>query len=133
MTQGSILDTLATNLHSFAAVAQTLKKWPNDIRKTLVEKAVHRLDGQISFCLCIWGITPIYADKITCQVIAIADALETLRKVNSANYSLQLGGKQQAFNDAHDEVDSALRELHATIQNLRSTALRFTTEAAINA
>lgn len=131
MTQGSILDTLATNLHSFAAVAQTLKNNPNDIRKGLVEKKVHRLDGQISFCLCIWGITPIYADKITGQVNMLGLALDELRKAAHAKH--YLCGKQQAVNNAHDDVDSALRELHATIQNLRSTALRFTTEAAISA
>jgi len=131
MNQASILNTLANNLHSFASQAQTLNNYPRDIRKALVEKRRYYLQGQVSFCLCIWGITPIYAGKINDQIRTLADALEKVRRVAQAkNY---LCGKNQAINNACDEVDSAFRELNKTVEHLRSTALHSATEAAISA
>ena len=130
MNQASILNTLANNLHSFAVQAQTLNNNPGDIRKALVEKRAYYLQGQVSFCLCIWGITPIYAGKISDQIRTVEVALDKLRKAYTSRVSQGWSGK---VNDACDNLVFAIRELNKTVEDLRSTALKFATEAAISA
>jgi hypothetical protein len=131
MNHASILNTLADNLHQFAAVAQTLTNNPRDIRKGLVEKRVHRLEGMLKFCNDAFAITSLHAMQIGGQVGTIGVALEALRKAIYANN--YLCGKRQAVNDAHDDVVSAIRLLNKTVQELNSSAFNFTTTAAISA
>jgi hypothetical protein len=130
MNHASILNTLADNLHSFVVVAHTLKNNPSDIRKTLVEKRAHWLNGQTHFCVCIWAFTSLHGSQISGHVNTVADALEKLRKVAHAkNY---LCGKQQAVNDAHDKVDSAIRGLQRASEELRRDAVGYAMASAVS-
>lgn len=129
MNQATVLNTLADALHQFAAVAQTLKNNPRDIRRGLVEKRVHRVEGQISFCLCIGAITSSHRNQIGGEVSTLGIALDLLRKASHAQH--YLCGKRQAVNDAHDEVDSYIRLLNKTVQELRRDAVGYTMSSAI--
>ena len=123
MNQATILNTLADNLHAFAVYARTLNNNPRDIFKALVEKKVHRLQGMLEFCSDGFAITRLRAEEIDGQVSTIGVGLEALRKARHAkNY---LCGKQQAVNDAHDDVDSAIRELNQIVVELRNIAAHF--------
>ena len=129
MNQATVLNTLADNLHQFSAVARTLKNNPRDIRKGLVEKRVHRLEGMLKFCQDAFAITSLHAMQISGQVGTIGVGLEALRKAVYANN--YLCGKRQAVNDVHDDVVLAIRELDKTVQELRRDAVGRTMSSAI--
>ena len=129
MNQATVLNTLADNLHQFSAVARTLKNNPRDIRKGLVEKRVHRLEGLLKICQDAFAITSLHAMQISGQVGTIGVGLEALRKAVYANN--YLCGKRQAVNDVHDDVVLAIRELDKTVQELRRDAVGRTMSSAI--